>query len=93
MIYKNLIVLNSVFPFFFAYNPFFLQLEKKSTGIIFILQSQIQLHIQEWNVEILSPVSPLCLFFKRPHHETLNTQNTTGTEIILTILDKLCYTQ
>lgn len=28
---------------------------------------------------------PLSLLFKRPHHETLNTQKTTGIEIILTL--------
>lgn len=32
-----------------------------------------------WNSQLLS------LLFKRPHHETLNTQKPTGTEIILTL--------
>lgn len=56
--------------------PSCLQL-KKRTGIIFILQWEIQLHIQGWNMEIPSRVSPPFLFFKRPHHKTLNTEKTT----------------
>lgn len=64
----------------FSYNPPSLQLEK-CKDITCILQWQIQLHIAGWSLEIPA----LSLLFKRPHHETLNTQKTTGTGIILTL--------
>lgn len=64
----------------FSYNPPSLQLEK-CKDITCILQWQIQLHIAGWSLEIPA----LSLLFKRPHHETLNTQKTTGTGNILTL--------